>query len=124
MYEVLTFGDVRKATRESSNNGREEINVEIERETTASKAKLVLSGIGEGPLIDVYLNLLTGELEQDNARRTNPDYDFESVDISVSGDEMAIEIDRVGELIELAIECSGEVSDDTGPDLEEFGMDI
>lgn len=123
MYENLDFGGVQKAIRTSDDSGREDLDVEIQRETTASKAKLIIEGIGEGALIDVYLNLLSGDLEQDNARRSNPDYDFESVDVSVEDGEMEIVIDRVGELIELVIGCEGEIGDDA-LDLNEFGFDI
>lgn len=124
LYERLDFGDVKAATRESENSGREKLAVEIERKTTASKAKLIIAGIDEGPMIDVYLNLINGDLEQDNARRSNPDYDFESCDVSVDGGEMEIVIDRAGETIEIIVEAEGRVGDDGGFDLEEYGMDI
>lgn len=124
MYEDLEFGELQTATRVVDNDVETLEDTTIERQSDRFGETLHLNNIGEGSLIDVSLNLVDGEITTDNKRRTNPDFDIEEVNVEVSNDEMTITMDRAGETIELVVECSGDINDNTGPDLEEFGMDI
>lgn len=124
MYEDLEFGELQTATRVVDNDVETLEDTTVERQSDRFGETLHLNNIGEGSLIDVSLDLVDGEITTDNKRRTNPDFDIKEVNVEVSDGEMTITMDRAGETIELVVECEGEVNDNTGPDLEEFGMDI
>lgn len=125
MYEDLTFGDLKSATRVSEHSGVETLDdAAVEHESTHCDEKLHLHNIGEGSLNDVFVELVSGELKVRNQRMSNPDFDQEDTNINVADDEMTITIDRAGETITLVVACEGETNDDSGPDLEQLGVSL
>jgi hypothetical protein len=125
MYEDLEFGDLKTATRVVDKDGSVETlgSAAIERVETRTENKLHLSNIGEGSA-DVWIDLVSREFETAKNTIHSAQFDYESADIDVSDGLMTITIDRVGETISLEIACEGDVTDDSGPDLDRFGVNI
>jgi hypothetical protein len=124
MYENLTFGELKSAQR---TNGDEVTDIEdatIEHQSDRMAEKLHISNIGEGALNSVFVDLVKGELKATKKKRTVPEFGIEDSNIEVDDDEMTITIDRGFEVVTLVVECEGDVSDDDGPDLDRFGVDI
>lgn len=125
MYEELDFGDLTAATR-TTDDGTETLTdatITVDRDGV-NGPELHIKNIGEGPLNHVYVDLLTGDLDQRRDKRSNPRFSYDDANIDVSDGEMSITIDRGFETLALVIECEGELTDETGVDLEDLGIDL
>ena len=123
MYEDLTFGDLTTATRTANTDviDLEQTSVRHESGLHKDEALHIQFAHGDAPLFEIVVDLITGEISQP---RDKPTYKFDDSHIDVSDGTMTITLDTHPETVTFAVECEGEVNDDTGVDLDELGIGL
>ena len=123
MYEDLTFGDLTTANRTANDDviDLEQTSVRHESGTHTDEALHIQFAHGDAPVFEIVVDLISGDITQP---RDKPAYKYSDSHIDVSDGEMVITLETVSETVTFEIECEGEVNDDSGVDLDDFGITL
>jgi len=123
MYEDLTFGEIATAHRTANGDviDLEQTSIRHETGLHRDEALHVQFAHGDAPVYEIVVDLIRGDITQPGNK---PDYKFDGSSIDVSDGVMTITLDIYPETVTIEIECEGEVTDNTGVDLDDLGIDL
>ena len=123
MYEDLTFGAITTAHRTANGDVIDLKQTSVRHETGlhSDEALHIQFAHGAAPVYEIVVDLIKGDITQPGNK---PDYKFDGSDIDVSDGTMTITLDTHPETATIEIECEGEVTDDTGVDLDDLGIGL
>jgi hypothetical protein len=123
MYEDLSFGEIATAHRTANGDviDLEQTSIRHETGLHTDEALHIQFAHGDAPVYEIVVDLISGDITQPGNK---PDYKFDDSNVGVSDGAMTITLDAHPVTVTIGIECEGEVTDDTGVDLDDLGIDL